>query len=669
LLEAGLRGSAEADTLDEVPEQRYASTTGQSTEQAPTRRFGEYELLAEIARGGQGVVYRARHRSLNRLVALKMLILGPWATEAHLKRFKTEAEAAANLDHPQIVPIYEIGRVEGQHYFTMKLVEGPSLKQLVISGPLAPRRAAEVLAGAARAIHHAHERGILHRDLKPGNILLDEHGQPQVTDFGLAKLVEDESTVTNTMDVLGTPSYLSPEQATGQAKSMTKACDIYGLGAVFYELLTGNPPFAGGTTMETLRQVVEREPRRPSFWNPKLDRELETICLKCLQKDPHLRYVSAAALADDLERWLRHEPISARPSGVFTRARKLVRRHPVAAVSIPLATALGAALVLMVWRELSRKESPIGADRAALQRLREEAQNSHRLEAELRLALANDRRNWPEDARKWRESINKLAGFLKAERRLRDAVEVYNSVLTPTVAGRRENASFLEARAELLARQGKWKQAASDFAQLVEYHPTHSAHYHQLAPLLVAIGDTDGYHRLCQGIVTHFGATRNSSEADTVAKCCLILPPTDIDLAVIGNLAATVIDVGTNNEFLDFGQFSTGLAEYRQGHFDGAVEWMRRVLRNDGHPWDDLVHFEANMVLAMADYRLNKTNEARLALAEGEALAEKKLPHLDAEDLAPGWSAGWIDLLIGHALMKEAKELIEAGQAEGNQRN
>jgi len=330
------------------------------------RRFGQYELLAEIARGGQGVVYRARHRSLNRLVALKMLILGPWATETHLKRFKTEAEAAANLDHPQIVPIYEVGQVEGQHYFTMKLVEGPSLKQLVMDGSLASRRAAELLAGAARAIHHAHERGILHRDLKPGNILLDEQGQPQVTDFGLAKLVEDESTITNTMDVLGTPSYLSPEQATGQAKSLTKACDIYGLGAVLYELLTGNPPFAGGTTMETLRLVIEKEPRRPSLWNRKLDRELETICLKCLQKDPRLRYESAAALAEDLERWLRHEPILARPCGLFTRARKLVRRHPLAAACIPMTTALGAALVLLVWQELSRKETPPGARRQSL---------------------------------------------------------------------------------------------------------------------------------------------------------------------------------------------------------------------------------------------------------------------------------------------------------------
>jgi serine/threonine protein kinase/tetratricopeptide (TPR) repeat protein len=368
LLEAGLNASADADPwiAEDVSEQACASSAVRSTEHEPMRRFGPYELLAEIARGGQGVVYRAKHRSLNRVVALKMLILGPWATEAHLKRFKTEAEAAANLDHPQIVPIYEIGQVQGQHYFTMKLVEGPSLKQLASGGPLAPRRSAELLAGAARAIHHAHERGILHRDLKPGNILLDEKGQPQVTDFGLAKLVEDESTVTNTMDVLGTPSYLSPEQATGQAKSLTKACDVYGLGAVFYELLTGNPPFAGGTTMETIRQVVEKEPRRPSVWNPKVDRELETICLKCLQKDPHLRYDSAATLADDLERWLRHEPILARPSGVFTRARKLVRRHPVAASSIPMGMALGAALVLMVWQALSRKEGSSGVPRQSL---------------------------------------------------------------------------------------------------------------------------------------------------------------------------------------------------------------------------------------------------------------------------------------------------------------
>ncbi|MGH7969881.1 MAG: serine/threonine-protein kinase, partial [Limisphaerales bacterium] len=367
LLEAGLSLSASAENLAVDPaDMGEKGRARPSRELESTRRFGEYELLAEIARGGQGVVYRARHRGLNRVVALKMLILGPWATEAHLKRFKTEAEAAATLDHPQIVPIYEIGQVEGQHYFTMKLVEGASLKQLGVGGPVAPRRAAEIVTAAAGAMAHAHERNILHRDLKPGNILLDEQGQVHVTDFGLAKLVEDESTITNTMDVLGTPSYLSPEQAAGQAKTLTTACDIYGLGAVLYELLTGNPPFAGGTTMETIRQVLEKEPRRPSLWNPKLDRDLETICLKCLEKDPLRRYLSAAELAQDLDRWLRHEPIQARPSGVFTRARKWVRRHPAGVASIPAAFALAAALGLMIWQTLSPNKGARGPNRESL---------------------------------------------------------------------------------------------------------------------------------------------------------------------------------------------------------------------------------------------------------------------------------------------------------------
>src|ERR1041384_443455 len=184
------------------------------------------------------------------------------------------------------------------------------------------RRAAELVAKLARTVHYAHEHGLLHRDIKPANILLDANGEPHLTDFGLAKLGEKESTVTHTLDVLGTPSYMSPEQASGQTKQLTVTTDVYGLGAVFYQLLTGGPPFAGGTTYETIRQVLETEPRRPSLWNRKLDHDLETICLKCLEKDPAKRYADASELAEDLERWLRHEPIRARSSSVFTRARK-----------------------------------------------------------------------------------------------------------------------------------------------------------------------------------------------------------------------------------------------------------------------------------------------------------------------------------------------------------
>src|SRR5882724_3565099 len=249
--------------------------------------FGDYELLEEIGRGGQGVVYRARQKSLNRIVALKVIGFGQWATQAHLKRFRREAESAANLDHPCIVPIYDVGEREGSCYFSMKFIDGGQLDEVAKRTPISTRNAAELIAKLARTVHHAHEHGILHRDIKPGNILLDRRGEPHLTDFGLARLLETESTVTRTLEVLGTPSYMAPEQALGENAAVSSATDVYGLGAVLYQLLTGHPPFAGGTTFETVRLVLDTEPRQPRLSNPKVDRDLATICLKCLEKDPH----------------------------------------------------------------------------------------------------------------------------------------------------------------------------------------------------------------------------------------------------------------------------------------------------------------------------------------------------------------------------------------------
>ena len=294
--------------------------------------FGDYELLEEIGRGGQGVVYRARQKSLNRTVALKVIGLGPWATEAHLKRFRREAEAAASLNHPCIVPIYEVGERDGACYFSMGLVEGGQLDAILKREPMPIRRAVELMVKLARTVHYAHEHGILHRDIKPGNILLDKKGEPHLTDFGLARLVETESTVTRTLEVMGTPSYMAPEQAAGNNTQLTRPTDVYGLGAVLYQLLTGHPPFAGGTTYETIRLVLDTEPRPPRLLNPKIDRDLSTICLKCLEKDPEQRYSSALALAEDFEHWLKHEPIRARHSGIFTRGKKWVRRNPTTAL-------------------------------------------------------------------------------------------------------------------------------------------------------------------------------------------------------------------------------------------------------------------------------------------------------------------------------------------------
>jgi TolB-like protein/predicted Ser/Thr protein kinase len=314
--------------------------------------LGDYELLEVVGRGGQGVVYRAHQKSLNRTVALKVISLGSWATEAHLKRFRREAEAAASLEHPGIVPIHEVGERDGSCYFSMKFVEGGQLDQVIKRESMSIRQAAELISKVARTVHYAHEHGILHRDIKPGNILLDAKGEPLLTDFGLARLVEAESTVTRTKEVMGTPSYMAPEQAVGNNAAVSSATDVYGLGAVLYQLLTGHPPFAGGTTYETIKLVLDTEPRQPRLLNPKIDRDISTICLKCLEKDPKRRYSSALALAEDLEHWLKHEPIQARRTGLFTRGRKWVRRNPSTAGLIALLVALAAGSGVVVWNRV-----------------------------------------------------------------------------------------------------------------------------------------------------------------------------------------------------------------------------------------------------------------------------------------------------------------------------
>src|SRR5437764_8972030 len=312
--------------------------------------LGDYELLEEVGRGGQGVVFRARQKSLNRIVALKVISLGQWASKVHLKRFRLEAEAAASLEHPGILPIHEVGERDGSCYFSMKFVEGGQLDEVARRMPMPIRRAVELIAKVARIVHYAHEHGILHRDIKPGNILLDRNGEPHLTDFGLARLVESESSVTHKLDVLGTPSYMAPEQAVGNNAAVSSATDVYGLGAVLYQLLTGQPPFAGGTTYETIKLLLDTEPRQPRLLNPKIDRDLSTICLKCLEKDPKRRYSSALALAEDLERWLKHEPIQARRTGIFARGKKWVQRNPSSALLAASLIALATAAGWIVWK-------------------------------------------------------------------------------------------------------------------------------------------------------------------------------------------------------------------------------------------------------------------------------------------------------------------------------
>jgi WD40 repeat protein/predicted Ser/Thr protein kinase len=303
------------------------------------REFGDYELLEEIARGGMGIVYKARQRSLDRVVALKMLLFGPQASPEFAKRFRAEAVLAASLQHPHIVAIHEVSVHEGQQFFVMDYVEGPTLARLVGHQPLPARRAAGYLKTVAEAVHFAHERGILHRDLKPSNVLVDAQDQPRVTDFGLARRFEGDSQVTLTGQVLGSPNYIPPEQALGKRGKVSRQSDVYALGAMLYHLLTGRPPFQGETLTDTLQQVLNTEPLAPRLLNPSAPRDLETICLKCLEKEPARRYATAQALADELDRFLHGQPVLARSPGPTGKIARWCRRQPVRA-------GLSAALVL-----------------------------------------------------------------------------------------------------------------------------------------------------------------------------------------------------------------------------------------------------------------------------------------------------------------------------------
>jgi WD40 repeat protein/predicted Ser/Thr protein kinase len=406
---------------------------GADVAEAPAT-VGEYEILAEVGRGGMGVVYQARQRGLNRLVALKMIRGGGPEDE---RRFRHEAEAAARLDHPNIVPIYEVGEHDGRPFFSMKFIDGTDLGRAAARGPATPRAIARLMADVARAVHHAHQRGILHRDLKPSNILLDKDGRPHVADFGLAKRVEGDSATTLSGSVTGTPSYMAPEQAAA-APALTTAVDVYGLGAILYELLTGRPPFRAGTPLDTILQARTQEPPRPRSLNPRADRDLETICLKCLERDPARRYGSAEALADDLERWLAGEPTLARPASAWEQLAKWAKRRPGVAALLGVAAALLVAVLGVLawgWQQSADKANAQAAARAAAEekaeaekRRAEEAARGERLvQAHLALEKGTNRLDrgeiaagmlWlarglevaPDDAADLRRSLRTLLG-------------------------------------------------------------------------------------------------------------------------------------------------------------------------------------------------------------------------------------------------------------------
>ncbi len=373
-------------TIDDDAERR-AQTTLEGTMVAPpggngapmtrgstVRYFGDYEIQKEVGRGGMGVVYKARQVSLNRPVALKMIKAGVLADDAELRRFHNEAKAVALLDHPGIVSVYEVGEHDGQCYLSMKLIDGGNLGDQIASFRDNPRAVVTMMIEAAVAVQHAHMRGILHRDLKPANILIDAVGHLHITDFGLAKLMESDVDVTASGAIIGTPAYMSPEQAAGHRGRMSLATDVYGLGAIFYALLTGKSPFGGDSVIETLEAVRNRPPEVPSKRNARIPRDLELICLKCLEKNPADRYPTAGALVDDLRRWAAGEPVSVRAAGIAERVAKWARRKPTLAAAYTLGLlsllfgGLGGAAVWQ-WRAAARARDVAATAKEATGRL------------------------------------------------------------------------------------------------------------------------------------------------------------------------------------------------------------------------------------------------------------------------------------------------------------
>jgi serine/threonine protein kinase len=387
------RAVAARDGAPTMPVAEEGNTTGASPGTLPA--LSGYEILSELGRGGMGVVYKARQSQLGRFVALKMVLAGSMASPAEVQRFRAEAEAAARLDHPNIVPIYEVGTHQGQPFFSMKWIDGGSLAQRLARHRPGEREAVRLVAAVARAVHHAHQRGVIHRDLKPANVLLAGRPQefngtdgtdetdgtdkshrshpshlshsavPMITDFGLAKRTDGDSGLTQTGAILGTPSYMAPEQAASK-KEITTAVDVYALGAILYECLTGRPPFRGDTPLDTILQVLEQSPTPPRTINPQVDRDLELICLKCLHKDPHERYGSADAVANELEHWLAGEPLAVRAPSLPTLLRTWLRQHfGSAGWMIGVGLAIGVLSGLVCWLAFV---GPAIADSAAVYR-------------------------------------------------------------------------------------------------------------------------------------------------------------------------------------------------------------------------------------------------------------------------------------------------------------
>jgi tetratricopeptide (TPR) repeat protein len=617
-----------------------------------------FEVVRELGRGGMGVVFLATQLWLRRPVALKMppaeLGADDW------RRFRTEAEAAARLHHPHVVQVYETGEHQGRPFMVMELLGGGSLAQKLAQAPLAPRAAAELLEVLARAVQHAHERGVVHRDLKPANVLLAEDGTPKVTDFGLARRLDLGSAHTLTGAVLGTPSYMAPEQAAGRAREAGPPADVYALGAILYECLTGRPPFRGATLGETTLQVLHQEPVPPRKFQPSVPRDLETICLKCLRKEPPKRYASAGDLADDLRRQLDGRSVAARPASRAEQAWRWARRNPRDA-ALGLVVLLTLLLAGGVW---------------FWHRQGQEAHDRQALEALSQAVTLHEQARKGGDPDKWakaRELTLRAQVLLEEGTGQPGLAEGPRSLLRQLDEQEGDDRQLAQLEQIRLGRahagRREWDRAAACYAQARKLGPTswpmHEGHFwFEYAAVRLLSGDRDGYRAACARMVQRCGKVP-LLPGYFVARACTLAADSVEDPAQPARLAETDLKASPQEPWL---VTERGALRYRAGAFEEAELLEEQSLRADGRRGAAVV---SSLWLALTKQRLGKTEESRRLLGRAAQWLDQARPDFYESELGVAGSDEYTEglhlhsWLEAHVLRREAEALLGARPAAG----
>jgi serine/threonine-protein kinase len=578
-----------------------------------------------------GVVYKARQIGLNRLVALKMILAGDHAPAEERRRFQTEAEVIARLQHAHIVQIFEVRACDGVPFFSMEHCPGGSLADRLDGTPMVARDAATLVQAIGRAVHAAHGWGVVHRDLKPANVLLGADGTPKVADFGLAKQVDaPERTASNAL--LGTPSYMAPEQARGQTRQVGPASDVYALGAILYECLTGRPPFKAATVMDTLQQVVNDEPVSPRRLQPTVPRDLETVCLKCLCKEPAGRYPTAAALAEDLQRFLSDQPVKARSVRWHERTARWCRRNPVLTglgALLVVTFLAGNALVTWKWQEAEQAR---------------QAERQSRQEADDRAA----------EIREGLERMKAANALLERSGTYRDLSNWDNAEadLTRAVRLRPEDPRVWIERAHLYIRLGLWELAGPDVARFFALQePAVPWNYHLHAMLRLHAGDAPGYREVCARMRERFAGTKHFDAATCLVRTCALAPDPDGDPTWLVEMGQNLVRIEPRHPWV---AYVLGVAHYRAGQYEQAVQSCRRSLALNPI-WQ--VQALNGPILALAHHRLGQGRQARGALDEAARAWDRGVR--ERYQAAVGfWPIAWWDWLEIQLHYREAREQL-----------